>query len=202
MLRVGLTGGIASGKSTVSAVLRRLGAPVIDADRLVHLIYEPGSETVATVAQEFGSTVLRPDGGIDRGALAGVVFGDESARRKLEAIVHPAVRLMMRQEAAEYEQQGHPVCFFDIPLLIETGLYKQFDRVWVVYVDRETQARRLMARNGFTPEEAERRIAAQMPLDAKRGYAHAVIDNRGTPAETEMQVRQNYEALMAEVRRH
>jgi dephospho-CoA kinase len=201
VLRVGLTGGIASGKSTVSRILASLGAPVIDADRLVRQAYQPGSPTVAAIVRAFGDSVLRGDGSIDRAALASVVFADEAARRRLEAIVHPTVRQLMWDEAAEYERQGHAACIFDIPLLIETGLYRQFDRVWLVWVDRETQLSRLMERNELSRSAAEQLLAVQMPLDEKRAHAHVVFDNRGTLSALEISVRRLWEALLDEAGR-
>lgn len=198
MLRVGLTGGIASGKSTVSGILRRLGAPVVDADQLVHDLYEPGTAASIAIAQAFGSGVLRPDGGVDRAELGRIVFADQTARRQLESIIHPAVRERMWQEAERYAQLGHKVCVLDVPLLIEGGLHLQMDRVWVVYVDHETQRQRLMQRNGFSLEEAERRIAAQMPLAEKLAFADLVLDNGGDLATLEEQVRLQWERLLAE----
>ncbi|HEY8348051.1 MAG TPA: dephospho-CoA kinase [Symbiobacteriaceae bacterium] len=185
---IGLTGGIASGKSTVSRMLRELGAPVVDADAIVHELQAPGTPVLAEIAREFGPGVIRPDGSLDRAALAQVVFRDPERRKALEAIVHPAVRREMWARVEEYRRQGKPAVVLDVPLLLETGLNRQVDQVWVVYVDPETQLARLMARDGLDREEAARRVAAQMSLEAKRSLADVVIDNRGPVEATRAQV--------------
>jgi dephospho-CoA kinase len=195
MLIVGLTGGIASGKSTVSRILRELGAPVVDADAVVREVQAPGSPVLTAIARTFGPAVLRPDGSLDRAALGRIVFADAQSRRQLEAIVHPEVRRRMWEAVAHYRQEGRPVVVLDVPLLFESGWHQWVDRVWLVYVDRETQLRRLMARDGLGPEEAAQRIAAQMSLEEKRALAHLIIDNRGTEAETRTQVEAAYASL-------
>ncbi|HYG58194.1 MAG TPA: dephospho-CoA kinase, partial [Symbiobacteriaceae bacterium] len=159
MIVVGLTGGIASGKSTVSRMLRELGAPVVDADAIVHEIQGPGMPVTQAIAREFGPEVVRPDGSLDREALGRVVFADPARRKALEAIVHPAVRERMWARVDHYREAGRPAVVLDIPLLIESNLQRTVDRVWLVYVDRETQRARLMARNNITGPEADRRIA-------------------------------------------
>lgn len=184
MLTIGLTGGIASGKSTVSRMLRELGAPVIDADAIVHRLQAPGTPVTLAIAAEFGPDIIRPDGALDRAALGRIVFADKEARSRLEAIVHPAVRRQMQDEAEAYRRQGHPAAVLDVPLLIEGGLHRTVDRVWLVYVDRETQLARLMARDGLSRAEAELRAAAQMSLEEKRAFADLIIDNRGSERET------------------
>lgn len=188
MLVIGLTGGIASGKSTVSRMLRELGAPVVDADAIVHALQSPGRPVTAAIAAEFGAGVLRPDGSLDRAALGALVFGDPARRRALEAIVHPAVRTRMWDEVERCRQEGRPAVVLDIPLLLEGGLEQTVDQVWVVYVDRATQLARLIARDGLTVAQAEQRIAAQMDLEEKRRQASLTIDNRGSEAETRAQV--------------
>jgi len=194
---IGLTGGIGSGKSTVSRILRDLGAPVVDADEIVHLLQGPGTSVTAAIAREFGPGVLRPDGTLDRAALGQIVFADPERRRRLEAIVHPAVRERMDQEVERYRREGYPAVVLDVPLLIEGGLHRTVDEVWLVYVDRETERARLMSRNGYSEEEAERRIAAQMDLEAKRAFAHVIIDNRGSLGELEQQVRHAWQRALA-----
>lgn len=194
---IGLTGGIASGKSTVSRILRDLGAPVIDADAIVHELQGPGTPVTAAIAREFGPALLRPDGTLDRAALGQVIFADPERRRRLEAIVHPAVRQRMDEELERCRREGRPAAVLDVPLLIEGELYRTVDEVWLVYVDRETERSRLMNRNGYTAEEADRRIAAQMDLDAKRSYAHVILDNRGGLSELESQVRVAWERAVA-----
>lgn len=194
---MGLTGGIASGKSTVAAMLRDLGAPVVDADAIVHRLQAPGGPAYGPIVAAFGPGVVAPDGTLDRRALAARVFADPEARRRLEAIVHPLVRQEMAAAVAALRQAGAPVAVLDVPLLVEGGLYRTVDEVWVVYVDPDTQVRRLMARSGLTEAEARRRIAAQMPLDEKVRYAHVVIDNRGSLAETRAQVERAWRRTLA-----
>lgn len=197
MRHFGLTGGIASGKSTVAAILRRLGCPIIDADVLAREVVEPGQPALTEIAAAFGPGVLLPDGRLDRKALGAMVFADPAQRRRLEAITHPRIaerRLAVLQELAA--QQAEVVCS-DVPLLYELGLQSAFDQVWVVWVDRPTELARLMARDGISREQAEQRMAAQMPLDEKRRLADIVIDNSGSLEETERQVRAAYAALLA-----
>lgn len=185
---IGLTGGIASGKSTVSRRLRELGAPVVDADAIVHEIQAKGTPVLAAIAAEFGPGVLRPDGSLDRAALGSLVFKDPERRKQLEAIVHPAVRERMRAEKERYRQEGRLVLVLDVPLLIEGGQDRSVNEVWVVYVDRAIQLERLIARDGLSLQEALRRLAAQMDLEAKRARADVLLDNRGTLAATVAQV--------------
>lgn len=188
MLRIGLTGGIASGKSTVSRMLRELGAPVIDADAIVHALQEPGGPAYGPIVAAFGPSVVGPDGRLDRRALARQVFADPDCRRRLEAIVHPLVAAEMERELAAYARAGRPAVVLDVPLLFEAGLDRQVDQIWVVYVDPETQVRRLRERDGLTEAEARQRLAAQWPLNEKAARAHVVIDNRGDLAATRAQV--------------
>lgn len=190
MVVIGLTGGIASGKSTVSQYLRELGAPVIDADAIVHELQQPGTPVTAAIAREFGPGVIRPDGSLDRAALGAIIFADAARRKALEAIVHPAVRERMWSEVERYRAEGRPAVILDVPLLIESKIHRTVDRVWVVYIDRELQIERLIDRDGLTPEQAGQRISAQMSLDEKRQYADLIIDNRGTREQTRSQVEQ------------
>jgi dephospho-CoA kinase len=185
---IGLTGGIASGKSSVTRILRELGAPVIDADAIVHELQAPGMPVTAAIAREFGPAVVRPDGSLDRAALGRIVFADPARRTALEAIVHPAVRERMWAEVERYRQEGRPAVVLDVPLLIEGGLHRLVDRVWLVYLDNETQVARLISRDGLTAAEAGQRIAAQLDLEAKRQYADLIIDNRGSLEATRTQV--------------
>lgn len=189
MLVIGLTGGIGSGKSTASAVLRSLGAPVIDADAIVHDLQAPGSPLLAEIAREFGPDVIRPDGSLDRARLGQIVFADPDRRGRLERIVHPRVREQMWAEVERHRQAGQPAVVLDVPLLIEGGLHREVDQVWLVYVDRETELARLMARDGLSEADARARLSAQMDLEAKRTYADLVFDNRSTRADLEQQVR-------------
>lgn len=192
---IGLTGSIASGKSTVTRALRELAAPVIDADAIVHELQQPGTPVTLAIAREFGPEVIRPDGSLDRAALGRIVFAEPSRRAALEAIVHPAVRERIWQEVERFRAEGRPAVVLDIPLLFESGWEQVVDEVWVVYVDRETQRARLIARDRLEPGEADRRIAAQMDLESKRAGAHRVIDNRGSEAETREQVTAAWQAV-------
>jgi dephospho-CoA kinase len=177
MLRVGLTGGIASGKSLVADELAARGAIVIDADVLAREVVEPGTPALAAIIDRFGAQVLR-DGQLDRTRLAQIVFADPLARRDLERIVHPAVR----DRAAELERAAGDaaVVVHVIPLLVETGQHEDFDLVVTVDVDHETQIQRLMVRNGYTRAEAESRIAAQASREDRRRAADVVLDNTGS----------------------
>lgn len=190
VLVIGLTGGIASGKSTVTRMLRELGAPVIDADAIVRAVQAPGTLVTEEIAREFGPGVIQPDGSLDRAALGAIVFADPERRKALEAIVHPAVLQRMAAEVERYRAEGRPAVVLDVPLLLEGGIERTVDRVWVVYIDRETQRSRLIARDGLRAAQAEQRIGAQMSLDEKRRRADLVIDNRGSEAETRRQVEQ------------
>lgn len=186
---IGLTGGIASGKSTVAKILAAYGAMVIDADQLAREAVQPATAACRQIVAAFGPGILLPDGNIDRKALGKVIFADPVARRRLEAITHPAIRNLAEQKLAALHAAGAPVVFYMAPLLIEAGAADRVEEIWVVYVDRETQLARLIERDDITREEAEQRIAAQMPMEEKAAYGAVVIDNRGTPAETEQQVR-------------
>jgi dephospho-CoA kinase len=192
MVRVGLTGGIASGKSTVADELAARGAIVIDADVLAREVVEPGTPALAAIIDRFGAEVLR-DGQIDRARLAQIVFADPHARRDLERIVHPAVRA----RAAELERAAGDaaVVVHVIPLLVETGQHEDFDVVVTVDADHETQIQRLMVRNGFTRAEAESRIAAQASREDRRRAADVVVDNTGSLT----QLREQIDALWAEL---
>lgn len=177
MRLVGLTGGIATGKSTFAAALRALGAPVIDADRLAREVVAPGQPALAEIVRAFGPDVLEPGGGLDRRRLGAIVFADPEARRRLEAITHPAIRAAMRAEAARLASAGHAVAFYDVPLLYEVGLERDVDAVVVVYAPRAVQLARLQRRDGLAPAEAEARLAAQLPIDEKAARADVVVDN-------------------------
>ncbi|KAF0220402.1 MAG: dephospho-CoA [Geobacteraceae bacterium] len=190
---IGLTGGIASGKSTVAGMLKRRGAVVIDADLIAREVVAPGEPAYSAVVAEFGEGILNPDRTINRGALGRIVFADPEARRRLEKITHPAIGQRASEKLAELRCGGAAVVFYMAPLLIEAGITSRVDEVWVVYVDRETQVERLMLRDGISREEALRKIAAQMPMDEKRKQGRVVIDNRKTEADTEKQVQEVWE---------
>jgi dephospho-CoA kinase len=183
---IGLTGGIATGKSTVAQRLRTLGAVVLDADVLAREVVEPHTPGWERVRKEFPQ-VIRPDLTIDRRLLGQIVFGDAEARRRLEAIIHPEVISTMRTQGMALEAKGS-IVVCDIPLLYETGSEAWLDEVWVVYTDPETQLRRLMKRNRISEEEALQMIQAQMPLEEKARRADRIIDNSGSLEETYRQV--------------
>jgi dephospho-CoA kinase len=192
MFRVALTGGIASGKSMVAAELAARGAIIIDADVLAREVVEPGSPALAAIIDRFGEQVVT-EGGLDRTRLAQLVFADPLARRDLERIVHPAVRI----RAAELERAAGPaaIVVHVIPLLVETGQQGDFDLVVTVDVDHETQIQRLMARNEFTRAEAESRVAAQATREDRKIAADVVVDNTGSVT----QLREQIDALWAEL---
>ncbi|WP_421380400.1 dephospho-CoA kinase [Bacillus salacetis] len=181
---IGLTGGIASGKSTVSKLLIEKGFSVVDADAAARKAVEPGEPALDKIVEVFGQVILNPDGTLNRTALGDIIFNDEARRKELNGIVHPAVRSRMLAEKDQAFEQGKHTVFMDIPLLYESNLTWMVDKTIVVYVDRETQLIRLMKRNELTEEEAAARIESQMPLDKKKELAQAVLDNRGTIEET------------------
>ena len=195
---VGLTGSIATGKSTVSAMLSELGGVIIDADKIVRQVQRPGEPALREIVEFFGEEILLPNQELDRAKLGSLVFGNEDNRQRLNSIVHPRVRDERdRQTAAAIRANPQAVVIWDIPLLIETGIYKEVDKVVVVYVDPDTQWQRLLARDELSPEQAKSRIAAQMSIEQKKEYADYLIDNRGSREETQAQVRAVWEALAA-----
>jgi dephospho-CoA kinase len=187
---IGLTGGIGTGKSTVSAMLKAKGIMVIDSDQIAREVVEPGSKALAQIVAHFGQEVLLPDGRLNRKALGVRVFGNEEERKRLMEITHPAIFAETEKRISEAKKNGEALIVLDSPLLIETGRYKQTDLVVLVYADEETQLQRIMSRDNLTEEEARYRINAQMPIDEKRQYADIIIDNRGTIEELEVQVAQ------------
>jgi dephospho-CoA kinase len=185
VLRIGLTGGIGSGKSTVSALLADHGAVIVDADRIAREVVEPGTPGLARIIETFGERVLAADGSLDRAALAAVVFADPEARSSLDGIVHPLVRA----RAAELTAAAPPcaVVVNDVPLLVETGQASSYDLVLVVEADPATRVSRLVQR-GLTAEDAHARIAVQASDEQRRAVADVVLDNSGTPEELAEQV--------------
>jgi dephospho-CoA kinase len=201
MLRVGLTGGIACGKTVVRALLADRGALTIDADVIVHQLMAAGTDLTRRIAEAFGPGVLSADGAVDRKKLGGIVFSDSSARSKLNALVHPDVireekRLLREAEAARVD-----IAVVDAALMIEAGTYRDYDRMLVVHCPRALQIERLAARDGLAPEEAARRVDAQMPVEEKKPYADFLIDTSGSLADTERQVQETWERLCREIKR-
>jgi dephospho-CoA kinase len=178
----------------VADMLRKLGAEVVDADEASHAVYEPGTPGFAAVVREFGNDFVR-DGRIDRQRLGALVFGDEDARHRLNAIVHPLVREWMAARTAEAALRGAKNVVQVVPLLFENGLERLFSTIVLVYVREELQLERLVKGRGLTPERARAMIAAQMPIDEKRSRAHHVIDNTGSIEKTRAQTDQLWAQL-------
>jgi dephospho-CoA kinase len=185
---IALTGGIASGKSTVAAMLARRGAAIVDADQVAREVVEPGRPALAEIAAAFGPGVLGADGSLDRETLSNIVFADADARRRLEAITHPRVRTRMAELAAEALQSSPPLLVLDIPLLFESAMDRDFPEVLLAYVPTDVQLARLQIRNGLNREQAEQRLQAQDPIEDKRARSTWVIDNSGTVEQTQAEV--------------
>jgi dephospho-CoA kinase len=197
MLRVALTGGIATGKSYCLAHFGSLGVPAIDADRLAREAVAPGSRALEAVVARFGATLRLPDGSLDRASLARIVFSDRAARADLEAIVHPEVYRRISEWLATLPPRTR-IAIADIPLLFETGHTHDFDRVIVVACDPKEQLRRLVARDGLSERDARARLDSQWPIEEKEARADYVIRTDGSVAETDAQVRTIHQALIAD----
>ena len=198
-LRIGLTGGIGSGKSLVAGFFRELGAAVVDADAIAREVMAPGGPAYDAVMRAFGSGVLGRDGMLDRKALAARIFGDTAARMQLNALTHPHIRRRLAGEAERLSAQpGVEVVVLDIPLLLETtdGRYLRLDGIVVVDATDEVRLARLSARDGLSPADTRMRLEAQMPLREKVARADWVIDNNGSPEATRAQVGALWEALL------
>ena len=188
-MNIGLTGGIATGKSTVSSMLIRKGALLVDADIIAREVMLPGHPVLAEVAAHFGQDVIMADGQLDRKKLGEIIFNDPKERLVLNEITHPAIRREIRRQTAEYEAvYPQRLVVVDIPLLYESELQSLFEKVVVVYVSREKQLQRLMERDGISEERAEARLKSQMDIEQKKLMADYVIDNSGTLTETNQQV--------------
>ena len=188
MFKIGLTGGIASGKSTVLTYFKDKGIPYIDADIVAREVVEPGTKGLKAIVDTFGSNVLQDDGTLNREALGAIVFHNEEKRQLLNSCLKIHIRNRIMELTSQYEQENTPILIYDIPLLIEGEWYTMMDEVWLVYVNEMTQIERLMSRNGYTREDALARINSQMRLDDKRAYADIIVDNNGTPHDLTVQL--------------
>ncbi len=188
MFKIGLTGGIASGKSTVLNYFKDKRIPYIDADIVAREVVEPSTEGLKAIVNTFGSNVLHDDGTLNREALGAIVFHDEEKRQLLNSCLKIHISNRIMELTSQYEQGNTPILIYDIPLLIEGEWYTMMDEVWLVYVNERTQIERLMSRNGYTREDALARINSQMRLDDKRAYADVIIDNNGTPHDLTVQL--------------
>ena len=199
-LLVGLTGSIATGKSTVSRMFAHLGARVLDADLLAREVVMPGQPAYLKIVEEFGQGVVQDDGTLDRKALGAIVFAEPARRKRLEEITHPAIAARQQRILSVLDEEAFEgIVIWDVALLFETGGVAKMDRVVVVATDPETELARLMARDGMAEADARARIASQMPVAEKAKRAHYVIDNSGDRAQTEGQVKVVYEALLGEL---
>ena len=202
MIIVGLTGGIATGKSLVSGYLKELGAYIIDWDVIARAIEEPGLPTWQDIVNYFGKEILQKDGKLDRSKLGQIVFNDEAKRLKLNSFTHPRViDEAKKQEKAIVEADPKAVVVHDVPLLFEVGIDKMVDKTVVVYITEENQVKRLMARDGISEEDAKSRIRSQMPLAEKLKRADFVIDDNGSIEQTKKQVQKLYNKLVSLARK-
>ncbi|KXH87209.1 dephospho-CoA kinase [Sporosarcina sp. HYO08] len=191
---IGLTGSIASGKSTVSKMLKEKGYPIVDADEIARLVVEPGSPTLLEIQQQFGMEFIREDGSLNRERLGEWIFTHPAEREKLNGIIHPAIRKEMLSQKEKWIAAGAGTIIMDIPLLFESKLESYVEKILVVSVTPEVQLRRLMDRNVLSEEEAKKRIQSQIPVADKEKRADAIIHNNGTLAETERQLNTLIEA--------
>ncbi|MBC7173485.1 MAG: dephospho-CoA kinase [Polyangiaceae bacterium] len=193
---IGLTGGIASGKSTVARMFAELGVPIVDADQLAREVVDRGSPGLARIVERFGSDVLAADGTLDRRKLARIVFDDPRAREDLNTITHPLIAAQGAERVRELQRTAAPYIVYEAALLVENGSYKVFSALIVVAANSVTQLARVMARDGSTEEEARARIAAQLPLERKVEVADYVIRNEGNTAELRAQVAEVHRQLL------
>lgn len=185
---IGLTGSIASGKSTVSNMLEQLGLPIVDADKIARLVVKPGSAIIENIIHVFGTEVLHNDGSLNREKLGQIIFSNPHEREKLNLIIHPAIRREMLQQKKTHIENGESTVIMDIPLLFESELQSLVDKIIVVSVTPETQKKRLMERNSLPEKEAMERISSQLSMAIKEKQSDAVLFNNGTIEETEAQL--------------
>lgn len=197
---IGLTGGIASGKSTVTSFFRERGIPVIDADILGHRTYDPGTETYQKVVETFGPEVVAPDGTIDRKVLGSKVFGKPDELKKLTDIVWPGIRRLASEQLAEFEAAGNDFVVLEAAVLLEAGWEDLVDEIWVVVVDPEIAVQRLAARNGLDPDAARARIASQLTNEERIARGDVIIENNGTLEELNARIQQAWDSLQERLR--
>ncbi|QCR33221.1 dephospho-CoA kinase [Lysinibacillus sp. SGAir0095] len=185
---IGLTGSIASGKSTVAKMLKEYGLPIVDADIVARLVVEPGTPTLKRIVATFGEEALTEDGAMNRQKIGSIIFNNEEKRKELNSIIHPAIRQEMLRQRDEHIENGSKTVIMDIPLLFESKLQHFVEKILVVSVSEEIQLNRLMERNQLTEEDAKARIQSQLPLHVKEQGADAVINNNGTIEETDKQL--------------
>ncbi|WP_134699912.1 dephospho-CoA kinase [Ammoniphilus sp. YIM 78166] len=195
---IGLTGGIASGKSTVASMFKELGCVIIDADKVARDVVKPGQEGLEAVVHRFGPQILTQEGELDRKALGAIIFHNEEKRKELNSILHPLIRKQMQREKEEALQANPPLIIMDIPLLFESQLEQTVEAVIVVYVPPNQQLERLMQRDQISREEARRKMDSQMPIDEKKKRADFIIENSGSLAETRTQVEAIFTKLSKE----
>ncbi|MEW6624370.1 MAG: dephospho-CoA kinase [Bacillota bacterium] len=193
---IGLTGGIASGKTTVASILDRLGARVIDADLIAKEIVEPGKPALQDIIKYFGKDVLLPDGRLNREYLGDLIFGNPEDREKINSITHPRIIKEVEDRLEKCRQEGIKVVILDVPLLLETGMDDMVDEVWLAAVDEMTQVKRIIARDKLSKEQAMQRIASQMPLKEKIKRADKVIDTGCSKSSLETRVKKLYFNLL------
>lgn len=196
MYKIGLTGGIASGKSTVVSMLRQYGAAIIDCDIIARDVVLPGSDGLRAVVRTFGTQALLDDGTMNRAYIGSVVFNNPAKKEELENILFPLIRQEIRTQIAQLEKAGEAVVFLDMPLLFEVKYQSYVNEVWLVYVDAATQLTRLMARNGYTKDEALARIRSQFPIDKKRSLSQVIVDNTASLEKTKEQVKAAWNQLL------
>ena len=200
LYRIGLTGGIASGKSTVGAMLRQMGAVVIDTDWIAHEVTAPGSGAVMEMSRRYGSDIVKEDGSLRRDAVGKIVFSDPVEKKWLEALLHPLIRAEAEKQAQAAFEAGQRVVVLDVPLLFESGWNGKVDEIWTVYTPQAIQEVRLQRRDGYTDSEIADRLASQWPIDEKAKRADVVIDNTGLPESTRRQVEVAWNAVVNRLR--
>ena len=197
MIKIGLTGGIACGKSTVSNIIAEMGIPTLDADQVAREVVAPGSEGLAEIQRHFGDDIRLENGELNRPKLREIIIADSKKRKILESITHPRIFMKMREWQHTQEQLGHPVALVEAALMVETGSYKLYDAVIVTTCSAALQLSRLMARNQVSQETAQQWIDSQMPLSEKEAIADVIICNNGTLAELEIQTQDSWNQLLS-----